>query len=171
MIVSKIHPSSLQRFDVVVFKGPDEASVPYVKRLIGLPGETVRIRAGEIEIRDNENSSFRICRKPPSLALALAQTVYDDRFRGPELPPRWRTLNPMPGSMSRMVTKLPSRNASNLPISIWPTRAWLLNRSATQKTHSLSITARMIDLFLPTGSTTFSWTSRPPHQPIVAKSP
>ncbi|MFO1003730.1 MAG: S26 family signal peptidase [Planctomycetaceae bacterium] len=30
-----------RRFDVVVFKNPEEPHVNYIKRLVGLPGETV----------------------------------------------------------------------------------------------------------------------------------
>ena len=40
--------SDLKRWDIVVFKCPREAETPYVKRLIGLPGETIRIRHGDI---------------------------------------------------------------------------------------------------------------------------
>ena len=94
VLVSKLPPSALRRFDVVVFKGPDEASVPYVKRLIGLPGETVRIREGEIEVREGEADSFHICRKPPKLSVALAQLVHDDRYRSPDVLARWRSSEP-----------------------------------------------------------------------------
>ncbi len=39
-----------KRFDVVVFKFPDDESVYYVKRIIGLPGETVVIKGGKVYI-------------------------------------------------------------------------------------------------------------------------
>ncbi len=41
------HP---QRGDIAVFKYPDDESVLYVKRVIGLPGETVEIRDGKVYI-------------------------------------------------------------------------------------------------------------------------
>ena len=40
-----------KRWDVVVFKYPGNATVNYIKRLVGLPGETIRIRDGDLWIR------------------------------------------------------------------------------------------------------------------------
>ena len=45
--------SEPQRFDVVVFRYPDDESVLFVKRIIGLPGETVTIRDGKVYINDS----------------------------------------------------------------------------------------------------------------------
>ena len=39
-----------QRYDIVVFKYPDDESKLYIKRIIGLPGETVEIRDGLVYI-------------------------------------------------------------------------------------------------------------------------
>ena len=39
-----------QRGDIIIFKYPDDESVNYVKRVIGLPGETVLIEDGEVYI-------------------------------------------------------------------------------------------------------------------------
>lgn len=46
--------SEPERFDIVVFKYPDDESVLYVKRVIGLPGETVEIIDGKVYIDGNE---------------------------------------------------------------------------------------------------------------------
>ena len=42
-----------QRYDIVVFKFPDDESKLYIKRIIGLPGETVNIRNGQVYINDS----------------------------------------------------------------------------------------------------------------------
>lgn len=43
-----------QRGDIVVFKYPDDESQVFVKRIIGLPGETVKIEDGKIYINGSE---------------------------------------------------------------------------------------------------------------------
>lgn len=46
--------SDPKRFDIVVFKNPDDESVPFVKRVIGLPGETIDIKGGKVYINSSE---------------------------------------------------------------------------------------------------------------------
>lgn len=46
VIVSKY--VSPRRWDIVAFRVPDEPSVIYIKRLIGVPGETIVIRGGKV---------------------------------------------------------------------------------------------------------------------------
>lgn len=43
-----------ERFDIVVFKYPDDETKLYIKRIIGLPGETVEIRDGKVYINGSE---------------------------------------------------------------------------------------------------------------------
>lgn len=39
-----------QRFDIVIFRLPDDESQLYIKRIIGLPGETVEVIDGQVYI-------------------------------------------------------------------------------------------------------------------------
>lgn len=43
-----------QRYDIVIFKYPDDETQLYIKRVIGLPGETVEIRDGKVYIDGSE---------------------------------------------------------------------------------------------------------------------
>lgn len=43
-----------ERFDIVVFKYPDDESQLFVKRVIGLPGETVEIKEGKVYINGSD---------------------------------------------------------------------------------------------------------------------
>ena len=43
-----------ERFDIIIFKYPDDEKKLFIKRLIGLPGEKVQITAGNVYINDSE---------------------------------------------------------------------------------------------------------------------
>lgn len=43
-----------ERFDIIIFKYPDDESQLFIKRLIGLPGETLEIREGKVYINGSE---------------------------------------------------------------------------------------------------------------------
>ncbi len=70
-----------ERWDVVVFRYPEEPEVSYIKRLIGLPGEMVRIAHGDIYIKSPGGSEFALARKPLIHQSAMQISVYDDRYR------------------------------------------------------------------------------------------
>ena len=84
-----------ERFDVVVFKNPEEAHVNYIKRLIGLPGERVRVRKGDIWAMTAGGDSYRIQRKEdPDVQNAIQLMVHDDQYPARPLlelgwPERW----------------------------------------------------------------------------------
>lgn len=42
-----------KRGDIVIFRNPDDPSQTYIKRVIGLPGDTVELRYGNIYINGN----------------------------------------------------------------------------------------------------------------------
>ena len=69
--------SDPDRWDVTVFKYPEDPSTNYIKRLCGLPGETIEVRQGDL-YRINEGRA-EILRKHTAAKLgAVLQTVYDD---------------------------------------------------------------------------------------------
>src|SRR4051794_6000831 len=89
--------SDPKRWDVVVFKFPGDAKVNYIKRLVALPGEKLRIYQGDVFI-GKENASddkdFEIARKQPKKILAMRQLVHDTNYDPAELdaagwPLRW----------------------------------------------------------------------------------
>lgn len=57
-------PTRLQRGDVLIFQAPySEEGEFYIKRVIGLPGETVKIEKGEVSIM-NETGNYLILKEP-----------------------------------------------------------------------------------------------------------
>ncbi len=50
--LGKFETGEVRRGDVVVFDPPFEAPEPYVKRVIGLPGEIVKIENGKVYVND-----------------------------------------------------------------------------------------------------------------------
>ena len=67
-----------ERWDVVVFKYPEDAKTNYIKRLVGLPGETVALAGGDIWTSTGDGPPT-IARKPPARRLAMLQCVHDSR--------------------------------------------------------------------------------------------
>lgn len=50
-----------KRGDVIIFEYPNDPSVYFIKRIIGLPGETVEVNNGQITIINSENpNGFKI---------------------------------------------------------------------------------------------------------------
>jgi signal peptidase I len=72
---------SPERWDVVVFRYPEEPEVSYIKRLVGLPGETIRIQHGDVYVKSPGRDSFVLARKPLRHQSAMQIDVYDDRHR------------------------------------------------------------------------------------------
>lgn len=64
-----------KRWDVIVFKNPTEPQINYIKRCIGLPGETIQIIDGDVFV------DGQIQRKPDKVQEELWMTVYDNDYQ------------------------------------------------------------------------------------------
>lgn len=86
--------SEPERFDVIVFKNPNNGKQNYIKRLVGLPGENLRIENGDV-YRIEDDGTRTIIRKPPEKVRVMLQLVDDTNYLAPELikagwPLRWQ---------------------------------------------------------------------------------
>ena len=80
-----------ERWEVAAFRLPEQPRHIAVKRIVGLPGESVQIRHGDVFIDGH------IARKALVEQRALATPVHDSRFapqREPKPPPRWTSAAP-----------------------------------------------------------------------------
>jgi len=81
--------SEPQPWDVVVFRNPQDNHQNYIKRLVGLPGETIEIVHGDLFVRRNgsgggTSTPWRIRRKPDRAQNAMWQIVFDNDYRPDE---------------------------------------------------------------------------------------
>ena len=87
-----------QRWDVVVFRYPEDPERNYIKRLVGLPGEAIRIQRGDLYARRGNDQPYEILRKQdPNKQRLLQQLVYDDHHPPQVLlekgwPERWQSM-------------------------------------------------------------------------------
>lgn len=124
-----------RRFDVVVFKNPENPQENFIKRLIGLPGEEIWLSDGDLFVRepgsDDPNlQRWRIQRKPrrvqeevwwpvfSSEYRPLTQTPLNRRWRGPWSGDGWDTK----GASYRADTDLPGDLVWDG--DLWPITDW-----------------------------------------------
>ncbi len=83
-----------QRGDVVVFRLPTDNTVDYVKRLIGLPGDTIRVTEGEVILNGNklprtpiatpfDDNGTLVAAYTETLPNGVSYTVLDQNPMGP----------------------------------------------------------------------------------------
>ena len=56
----KIFESNPERGDIIVFKLPGQENINYVKRLVGLPGETIKVLNGKIYLKTKNSNDFEV---------------------------------------------------------------------------------------------------------------
>jgi len=86
-----------RRWEVTVFNLPEDPSTRYIKRLVGMPGEVLRIQGGDLWRRDLDIASeFERPRRSPAQQLQTQVPVFDDSHRPASLrdDPRWRRWTP-----------------------------------------------------------------------------
>ena len=60
LIPGRIFPDTPERGDVVVFKAPPTQHQDYIKRVIGLPGDIIEIRSGQVILNGQPVEKRRI---------------------------------------------------------------------------------------------------------------
>jgi len=87
--------SSPARFDVIVFKNPENPTENYIKRLIGLPGEEIALVDGDVFVRTGgvpagqngrnlwDQDGWHVARKPRIVQNVTWQAVFDSAFTPP----------------------------------------------------------------------------------------
>ena len=90
--------SDPDRWDILVFKYPGNATTNYIKRLVGLPNESLKIYQGDLFAKPKDepvDSPHAITRKPADKAMVTRQLVHDTDREPLSLyragwPARWR---------------------------------------------------------------------------------
>lgn len=67
-----------RRWQMTLCRDPDDATRTLLKRVVGLPGETIELRGGDVFVNGE------IARKPLDVAQGLAALVHDSRHVAPE---------------------------------------------------------------------------------------
>lgn len=118
-----------KRWDVIVFKNPTAAQVNYIKRLIGLPNEHIKIEGGNIfvaprESRAVKDADYKIARKPDDKLISMLQPVYESDYPCRELidagwPCRWQTPTSSESTTDRWKIAEDQKTFSTAATSDW----------------------------------------------------
>lgn len=117
-----------ERYDVIVFKNPNNGKQNYIKRLIGLPGDNILIENGDIYLMpDIGDGKFgkEITRKPPRKLRTVLQAVDDtyhigERLKSIDWPSRWQSFDKNKGNWTiKEVDGNPTFNSTSTQDDNW----------------------------------------------------
>jgi signal peptidase I len=93
ILVDKLsfHVRDPERFEVVIFKYPLNRAQNFVKRLVGMPNEQLRIHAGDVWRRDEPTDEWTVIRRP---AKVQADQWKEIDVGEPANGIRWRATDP-----------------------------------------------------------------------------
>lgn len=128
-----------RRWEIAVFRNPNLLLENYVKRIVGLPGETIQIQQGNIYING------KIQRKSLRQQREMRILVYDHHFRPPpsdlQWQPRWKPARPQSRWQgdAGAFTYTPADNKHQTPEMDWVDyRHWIRGSSLETATVPLS---------------------------------
>jgi len=116
-----------ERGDIVIFRPPgDPEATPYIKRIIGLPGDTVRVKDGKVYINDSPLDEPYI-KGPPSYRFSGTKVPEDNYFVLGD--------NRNNSNDSHNGWTVPRQNMLGKAwLSVWPPQAWGLAPNHTWQT-------------------------------------
>ncbi|MHC4975516.1 MAG: S26 family signal peptidase [Planctomycetota bacterium] len=83
-----------RRWDVAVFKHPEEPHTNLIKRIVGLPNEQLALVDGDVFTRPDDSQPWTIQRKPPRVQRDVWQPIFDSQFTPLAVPETDATADP-----------------------------------------------------------------------------
>ncbi len=84
-----LHFVDVSRYDVIVFRYPLDSSRNFVKRVVGIGPETLKLKDGDVYSRTPDAIRFRLAKKPLEVQEAIWIPAYDSQFDQEHLLSHW----------------------------------------------------------------------------------